>query len=151
MSWTVVAAIGRAESNHGRYRGARLALNGDIHPRIVGIPLDGTRSRLIVDTDKGQLDGDTSFDRAVGPMQFIPSTWKRIAQDGNGDRALDANNAYDAALGAAAYLCRAVPQGGLDKEDALRRAVFSYNHSAAYVDRVLASMRLFDAMAPTLQ
>lgn len=150
LPWTVLASIGRVESNHGRFGGARLALNGDIHPRIVGIPLDGTRSRLIVDSDKGAMDGDTTYDRAVGPLQFLPSTWKRIGQDGNGDGQVDPNNAYDAAVGAAAYLCRAVPEGGLDREEALRRAVFSYNHSNTYVDTVIGWMRTFDAVAAAL-
>ena len=146
VSWAAVAAIGKVESNHGRYRGAQLALNGDVYPRIIGIALDGTRNtRVIKDTDKGALDLDTVYDRAVGPMQFIPSTWTRIAQDGNGDGTKDANNAYDAALGTAAYLCRAVPAGGLDTEEAIRRAFYSYNHSNAYVDHVLGWMRTFEA------
>ena len=138
VSWTAIAAIGKVESNHGRYRGSQFALNGDVYPRILGIPLDGTRSALIRDTDLGVLDTDLEFDRAVGPMQFIPSTWVRINEDGNGDRVSDPNNIYDAALGTAAYLCRAVPSGGLDTDEGLRPAFFSYNHSDAYVDKVLA-------------
>jgi hypothetical protein len=137
VSWTAIAAIGKIESNHGRYRGAQFTLNGDVYPRILGIPLDGTRSALIVDTDGGVLDTDLQFDRAVGPMQFIPSTWARINEDGNHDGVSDPNNIYDAALGTAAYLCRAVPTGALDTEEGLRPAVFSYNHSDAYVDAVL--------------
>jgi membrane-bound lytic murein transglycosylase B len=70
-------------------------------------------------------------------MQFIPSTWARINEDGNGDRTSDPNNIYDAALGTAAYLCRAVPAGGLDADEGLRPAFFSYNHSNAYVEHVL--------------
>lgn len=137
VSWAAIAGIGKVESNHGRYRGAQFALNGDVYPRILGIPLDGTRSALIRDTDQGVLDSDLEFDRAVGPMQFIPSTWARINEDGNNDSVRDPNNAYDAALGTAAYLCRAVPSGGLDTDEALRPAFFSYNHSSAYVELVL--------------
>jgi membrane-bound lytic murein transglycosylase B len=146
VEWTALAAIGRIESNHGRYRGAQLALNGDVYPRIVGIPLDGTRSALIRDTDLGLLDGDLEFDRAVGPMQFIPSTWKRINEDGNGDDIRDPNNSYDAALGAAAYLCRANPAGNLDTDEGLRPAVFSYNHSDAYVEAVIAGKHAFELL-----
>ena len=138
VPWTAIAAIGKVESNHGRYRGSQFALNGDVYPRILGIPLDGTRSALIRDTDLGVMDTDLEFDRAVGPMQFIPSTWIRINEDGNGDRLSDPNNIYDAALGTAAYLCRAVPSGGLDTDEGLRPAFFSYNHSDAYVEKVLA-------------
>ena len=138
VPWTAIAAIGKVESNHGRYRGSQFALNGDVYPRILGIPLDGTRSALIRDTDLGVMDTDVEFDRAVGPMQFIPSTWIRINTDGNGDGVSDPNNVYDAALGTAAYLCRAVPSGGLDTDEGLRPAFFSYNHSDAYVEKVLA-------------
>jgi membrane-bound lytic murein transglycosylase B len=151
VGWTAIAAIGKIESNHGRFRDAQLALNGDVFPRITGIPLDGTNNtRVITDTDGGVLDGDVVYDRAVGPMQFIPSTWKRLAQDGNGDGVSDPNNAYDAALGTAAYLCRAVPTGGLDLEEPLRPAFFSYNHSDAYVEAALALFRAYEAVAPQL-
>ena len=148
VGWTSLAAIGKVESNHGRYKGAQLALNGDVYPRILGIPLDGTRgTRVIKDTDQGVLDLDLVYDRAVGPMQFIPSTWVRISQDGNDDGIKDANNIYDAALGAAAYLCRAVPSGGLDLEEPIKRAFFSYNHSEKYVEYVHGWKVAFDAMA----
>lgn len=151
VRWTAIAAIGRIEANHGRYRDTQMALNGDLFPRILGIPLDGTRNtRLITDTDGGALDTDTVYDRAVGPMQFIPSTWKRMPQDGNYDGVSDPNNAYDAALGTAVYLCRAVPSGGLDTEEALRPAFFSYNHSNAYVELVLSWTRTYDEIAPQL-
>ncbi|HUP86611.1 MAG TPA: lytic transglycosylase domain-containing protein [Acidimicrobiales bacterium] len=148
VPWTAIAAIGKIESNHGRYRGAQFALNGDVYPRILGVPLDGSRSALIRDTDAGILDTDLEFDRAVGPMQFIPSTWARIAQDGNGDKVSDPNNAYDAALGTAAYLCRAVLSGGLDTDEGLRPAYFSYNHSVAYVDAVLAWHHTYSGDVP---
>lgn len=148
VSANAIAGVGKIESNHGRIRSGVLALNGDVLPRIVGIQLDGTRSTsLISDTDGGQLDGDAVFDRAVGPMQFIPSTWARFGQDGNGDGKSDPNNAYDATLGAATYLCRAVPAGGLDTEGGLRSALLSYNHSSAYVDRVLSWVRVYDLLA----
>lgn len=143
VPWTAIAAIGKVESNHGRYRGSQFALNGDVYPRILGIPLDGTRSALIRDTDLGVMDTDLEFDRAVGPMQFIPSTWIRINTDGNGDGVSDPNNVYDAALGTAAYLCRAVPSGGLDTDEGLRPAFFSYNRSDAYVEKVLAWHRTY--------
>ncbi len=150
VAWTAIAAIGKVESNHGRYRGAQFALNGDVFPRILGIPLDGTRSALILDTDQGALDTDLVFDRAVGPMQFIPSTWVRINTDGNGDGVGDPNNAYDAALGTATYLCRAVAVGGLDTDEGLRPAFFSYNRSGAYVEKVLGWAHVYAGTAPPL-
>src|SRR5687767_9098537 len=59
----------------------------------------------IVDTDGGVLDGDARWDRAVGPMRFIPSTWQLVGRDGNGDGIADPFSIDDAALSAAAYLC----------------------------------------------
>jgi membrane-bound lytic murein transglycosylase B len=147
LSWTAIAAIGKVESDHGRFRGGQLGLNGDLLPPIVGIRLDGTRSAAITDTDGGQLDGDTAYDRAVGPMQFIPSTWAQMARDGNADGVSNAHNAYDAAAGTAQYLCRAVPDGRLDLEEGLRSAFFSYNRSLTYVDTVLVWLRAYDAVA----
>ena len=90
----------------------------------------------------GALDGDPAFDRAVGPMQFIPQTWSRFAADGNHDGLATPFNLYDATLAAARYLCRS--SGGLGEEPGLRTAYFSYNHSDAYVDRVLSFARLYE-------
>jgi membrane-bound lytic murein transglycosylase B len=150
VGWPAIAAIGKIESDHGRFRGAQTTLNGDPVPPIVGIRLDGSNSAVITDTDGGLLDGDPEFDRAVGPMQFIPSSWKAVARDGNGDGNTDPHNAYDAALGTAGYLCRAVPAGGLDVDEGLRPAFFSYNHSDAYVESVLGWQRTYAAMAPSM-
>ena len=146
LGWSAIAAIGKVEADHGRFRGSQVALNGDLFPPIIGIRLDGTSSAVITDTDGGQLDGDPAYDRAVGPMQFIPSTWRSFARDGNRDGVSNVHNAYDAALGAAAYLCRAVGSGRLDTEEGLRVAFFSYNHSQSYVEAVLAWVRTYDAL-----
>jgi membrane-bound lytic murein transglycosylase B len=136
IRWTALAGISRVEGRHGSFGSSELGADGVASPPILGIPLDGTSgTRVINDTDGGALDGDPSIDRAVGPMQFIPSTWVRWAHDGTGDGDADPHNLYDAALTAAAYLCQSGP--GLDGEAGLRRAFFSYNHSQAYVDRVL--------------
>ncbi|MGI8794955.1 MAG: lytic murein transglycosylase [Acidimicrobiales bacterium] len=152
IPWTAVAALGRIESNHGRYRGARFSLGGNIQPPIIGIPLDGTNNtRHIADTDDGKFDFDTIYDRAVGPMQFIPSTWAVVGLDANQDGLADPNNIYDAALSAAYYLCRAVPSGGLDKEENLAKAYFSYNHSQRYVQHGLTLFRLYGAQAAEIR
>ncbi|WP_051123491.1 lytic transglycosylase domain-containing protein [Amycolatopsis sp. ATCC 39116] len=143
LSWTVLAAIGRVESNHGRHGGSQVYEDGSVLPRIRGLALDGTGGTAsIPDTDRGTLDGDPVLDRAVGPMQFIPSTWRAYAADGNGDRKADPDNIFDAALAAGRYLCAG--GGNLADPAQLRAAVFRYNHSDAYVDLVLA---LADAYA----
>jgi membrane-bound lytic murein transglycosylase B len=104
-------------------------------PRILGPLLDGVGTALIRDTDHGVLDGNAALDRAVGPMQFIPATWRLWGADANGDGVADPQNVEDAALAAARYLCA----GGRDLSRAadLRAAVRSYNHSDRYVRTVL--------------
>jgi membrane-bound lytic murein transglycosylase B len=138
LSWVTVAGLARIESNHGRYRGASIADNGDVTPRVIGVPLDGTGgNRTIGDSDGGVLDGDTALDRAVGPLQFIPSTWAKWRSDGNGDGIADPNNIDDAALAAGRYLCA----GGRDLATGpgWRAAVLSYNNSDEYGRRVYAA------------
>ena len=70
-------------------------------PRITGPPLDGRGVASIPDSDGGRWDGDATWDRAVGPMQFIPTTWRSLGRDGNADRVADPNNLFDAAVSAA--------------------------------------------------
>ncbi|GLZ29043.1 hypothetical protein Lesp02_12330 [Lentzea sp. NBRC 105346] len=136
INWSVLAAIGRVESNHGRFGGARLHTDGSTQPVIRGIQLDGRPGvATIRDSDGGTLDGDPVFDRAVGPMQFIPSTWRRWGADGNGDRKTDPDNIFDAALASARYLCAG---GDLRDDAAAARAVHRYNHSDEYVRLVMA-------------
>ncbi|MFD4757480.1 lytic transglycosylase domain-containing protein [Streptomyces sp. NPDC058439] len=132
LPWQLLAAIGKVESGHAR--GGRVDANGTTFSPILGPVLDGRGFALIKDTDNGAYDGDATHDRAVGPMQFIPSTWATWGQDGNGDGRKDPNNIYDAALAAGHYLCA----GSRDLSIAadLDRAVLSYNHSDAYLRTV---------------
>jgi membrane-bound lytic murein transglycosylase B len=143
IPWPLLAGIGRVESDHGRFGGAVLYSNGTSSHKILGIPLDGTRSAKIPDTDNGRLDGDKVWDRAVGPMQFIPSTWRSYGVDGNGDGVVDPFNIFDAAAAAADYLC--VAGGDLGTEHGQERAVLAYNHSSAYLAEVLGLERTYAA------
>jgi hypothetical protein len=144
----LVAAIGRVESNHGQFAGATLLSDGRSDPPIVGIPLDGRPGVAeIKDTDGGKWDGDTTFDRAVGPMQFIPSSWATFGVDGDRDGKADPFDIDDAAASAAKYLCRA-GGGNLSSEASQRNAVYSYNRSTAYVDTVMALAAVYAGGAP---
>lgn len=145
-SWWMLAGIGRTESRHGTYLGSEIAADGRVEPPILGPPLDGTNGfAKVADTDGGLLDGDAGFDRAVGPMQFLPSTWRTVGRDGNGDGRADPDNIYDAALGAGVYLCRS---GDLSTEDVLRRAYLTYNRSQTYVETVIGYAHAYrDAVA----
>ena len=100
----------------------------------------------IGDSDDGRWDGDTSYDRAMGPMQFIPTTWRSYAIDADGNGSTDPFNINDAALAAANYLC--VAGGDLRTDAGQRRAVLAYNHSDEYVAEVLALAHAYAAGIP---
>jgi hypothetical protein len=144
LSWTLLAAIGRVESDHGRFGGAELLTDGTSSPEIRGVALDGAGPvAQIRDTDAGKLDGDTVWDRAVGPMQFLPSTWSVVGVDGDGDGVRSPGDIDDAALATAVFLCSA--PGELDTDSGRRTAIFRYNPSNAYVASVLAADRSYRA------
>lgn len=135
LSWVAVAGIGRIESDHGRFGGAVLRPDGRSDPPVVGIALDGNGVATIRDSDGGRLDGDPVHDRAVGPMQFIPTTWARYAADADGDGVADPFSLPDAALAAGRYLCRA-GGGDLRTPGPWTNAVLAYNASTSYLQRV---------------
>ncbi|GAA2680827.1 hypothetical protein GCM10010428_47580 [Actinosynnema pretiosum subsp. pretiosum] len=139
LRWYHLAGIGKIESGHAR--GGRADPSGETAPQILGPVLDGGEFAAIRDTDGGRHDGDRSWDRAVGPMQFIPSTWQRYAADGNGDGVSSPHNIHDSAVAAGKYLC----SGGMDlsKQSDLDAAVFRYNHSRTYVVAVETWMRAY--------
>ena len=137
LDWPLLGAIGRVESNHARFGGNQLDSAGVAQPGIIGIPLDGSNGTArITDTDHGLLDRDTTYDRAVGPMQFIPSTWRFAGVDANGDGVKDPQNMADAATATAVYLCSG--GGDLTNPAGLRSAILRYNASDSYASMVTA-------------
>lgn len=73
---------------------------------------------------------------ALGPMQFLPSTWAQWGIDGFGQTGPpDVLNPYDAVPSAARLLCADGAAGG---GHALYSAIFDYNHADWYVNEVLA-------------
>jgi hypothetical protein len=130
IRWWDLAAIGRTESTNAS--GRAIGIDGKISPPIIGPALNGAGFALIRDTDHGLWDGDTTYDHAVGPMQFIPSSWRSLGVDASGDGIADPQNIYDAAFSAARYLCAAAGPLPLDTEAGFLHAAYSYNHSTAY-------------------
>lgn len=137
----LLAAIGKIESGHAR--GGRVDATGRTLTPILGPVLNGGPFAAIRDTDGGALDGDTTWDRAVGPMQFIPGTWTKWQADGDNDGRLDPHNVYDASLAAARYLCAA--NRDLGTPAGLDAAVLSYNHSTSYLSLVRSWMSIYQA------
>ncbi|WP_330475566.1 lytic murein transglycosylase [Terrabacter sp. C0L_2] len=137
----LLAAIGEVESSS--LRGRSLDASHDVVPPVLGPALTGGAYSSIRDTDGGRYDGDPVWDRAVGPMQFIPGTWRLWGADGNGDGVADPQNIEDAALAAADYLCA----GGRDlsRQADLEAAVLSYNHSQRYLATVLGIVQAVDS------
>ncbi|MFC8046904.1 lytic transglycosylase domain-containing protein [Nocardia sp. NPDC057353] len=136
MDWSMLAGIGRVESTHV-YNGKADKDGNPLKP-VYGPVLDGSLfgNNVIHDSDGGVLDNISGYDRAVGPMQFLPETWTKFAADGNNDGIADPQNFFDATLTAGKYLCH----GGLDMRNTAQqtKAILRYNNSMAYVANVMA-------------
>jgi membrane-bound lytic murein transglycosylase B len=153
LSWNTLAGIGQIESHHGTYGRAILSRNGNVQPPIRGVRLDGSDGTLrIVESDQTDLadraDQDDRTDqadqadradsdgvvRAMGPMQFIPETWRLYGVDANNDGVVSPDNIDDAALSAAGYLCWRGKD--LDTARGWVTALLAYNDSEIYLRAV---------------
>lgn len=137
LSWNTLAAIGYAESRHGSHGGSTLGADGTVTPGIFGVALAGGDTEHVPDSDGGTIDGDAEFDRAVGPMQLIPQTWRNWHVDGNADGVEDPQNIDDATMATANYLCRA--SGDMTTEAGWRAGVGAYNGAESYLRAVAAA------------
>lgn len=130
LPWQIGAAIGAIESGHG---GGRLdPASGQVTPPIVGPAIDG-RPGFAAISDPSSPDG---WAHAVGPMQFLSSTWARwatLAPRRPPGSSPDPHNAWDAIFAANRKLC-----GGRAEMGDLRAAILSYNRSEAYYAKVWA-------------
>lgn len=131
IGWTTLAGVGWVESQHGTIGQRVLGEDGYSSRPILGPALDGGDFAAVRATrESARWHGDATWDHAVGPMQFISSTWRTWQSDGDGDGLADPNDIDDAALAAARYLCQS---GDLMVGDNWSRSILSYNHSADYV------------------
>jgi membrane-bound lytic murein transglycosylase B len=142
LGWPTLAGIGWVESQHGTLEGRTLHADGTSSTPILGPALDGRGDvAAIPATDSGStLHGDATWEHAVGPLQFLPSSWATWARDGDGDGLRDPQDLDDAAAAAAAYLCadgRSLTGSGWSA------GVLSYNHDAGYVGQVFAAAQAY--------
>ncbi|HEY7935183.1 MAG TPA: lytic murein transglycosylase [Solirubrobacteraceae bacterium] len=100
-----------------------------------GVPWEILAAINEVETNYG-TDLNVSTAGAVGWMQFMPATWMQYGVDALSAGYADPYNPVDAIFAAARYLRAA----GASKN--LRDAIFSYNHSQAYVETVILRARL---------
>ncbi len=135
IRWSTLAGIGYVESRHGQIFDGMINESGTVSPPVFGVALDGTRFDAIPDTDAGLIDGDTEWDRAVGPMQLLPETWRSWHVDANADGTEDPQNIDDAAVAAANYLCRAAVE--VMSVDGWTASIRSYNSAESYRVAVL--------------
>ena len=93
-----------------------------------------------VESNHGQAMGPSSAG-AMGPMQFMPTTWETSGVDGNGDGVANVMDPEDAIPAAASYLT----DGGAPQD--WYRALYSYNHADWYVKKVLAVAEAYRRLA----
>ncbi|GAA3792840.1 hypothetical protein GCM10022226_10120 [Sphaerisporangium flaviroseum] len=96
--------------------------------RRFGVEWEVLAAVMFVETKFGRVRSP-SHTGALGPMQFMPGTWKAYGMGG------DVHDTEDALLAAANYL----HASGAPRD--YRRALYAYNHSQAYVDAVLLHAR----------
>jgi membrane-bound lytic murein transglycosylase B len=147
LSWNTLAGIGWVESRHGQIHGTTLGTDGTLSPPLYGVALDGNGFALVPDSDGGTIDGDPKGDRAVGPMQFLPESWRNWHVDANGDGVESPQNIFDATMAAAHYLCRAA--GTLGTHDGWDAAVLAYNSSHQYLRDVMDAANRYATDAAT--
>ncbi|WP_343956039.1 lytic transglycosylase domain-containing protein [Yaniella flava] len=135
LGWNTLAGIGSVETSHASIDDSGLDGAGVAEPAITGPVLDGSEGIAeVADTDQGEIDNDEQWDRAVGPMQFLPETWETYAVDGNLDGQLDPQQIDDAVLTAGVYLCESA--GDLTDDDEWVQAITTYNQSMEYARNV---------------
>lgn len=147
LTWTLLAAVGAVESNHGQIGLSSIdEVSGDVEPRIFGPTLDGSSGTAAIPIGEwvGRWGLTGPWTQPVGPMQFLPATFEGYAQDGNGDGDANPHNIDDAVASAAEYLCTASG----DHVDRVEDIAAIYNPgSPTYADELAAEEQaILDAL-----
>ena len=139
MTWQILAGVAQVESDQAA--GHQIAADGEITPPIVGPALDGSGTG----GNTTVVHDGSGYAHALGLFQFLPSTWAADGLNGRGTAAPpDVQNVFDASLTAAVYLCGTGRD--LTQPTQLHDAIYSYNHSDAYVDQVEAAINQFNQL-----
>jgi membrane-bound lytic murein transglycosylase B len=144
LSWTTLAGLGWVESQHGTIGGRVLHRDGRPSRPVVGPSLDGADGLAALPASGPR--GTSGWQRALGPLQFLQSSWARWRADGDRDGVEDVDDLDDAAYAAGRYLCA----GGADLTTGpgWSAALFSYNHAVSYVNAVYAAAQAYADRAP---
>jgi membrane-bound lytic murein transglycosylase B len=136
LGWNTLAGIGWIESQHGTIGGRALGEDGRPSTPILGPALDGSGTYAAIRSTPSSAawHGDRTWEHAVGPLQFLASTWGRWGADGDQDGHSDPQDLDDAALAAGRYLC--ADGHDLATDAGWTAAVHSYNHDQRYVVNV---------------
>ena len=141
MTWQILAGVAQVESDQAA--GHTIAADGEIISPIIGPALEGTGTG---GNTTAVHDSNGGYAHALGPFQFLASTWATTGLNGRGTTAPpDVQNAFDASLTAAVYLCGSGRD--LTQPTQLHAALYSYNRSNAYVDQVEAAINQFEQVA----
>ncbi len=108
LDWTLIAAIGAVETRHGQHGGTTIDPGtGEVRPWIHGPALDGDNGTAAIPI--GQWAGwwglTGPWQQAVGPMQFLPTTFDAHAVDADQDGTANPHDIDDAAATTASYIC----------------------------------------------
>jgi membrane-bound lytic murein transglycosylase B len=139
----VIVAILRIETNFGKNTGKYPVFNSLLTMALV----ENRRStwaenelieflRLCREQNKDPFSIRGSWAGAFGICQFIPSSYARFAVDGNRDGVIDLFDFRDAFASIANYLKAHGWENG--RLEAMRQAIYAYNHCDSYVEAVLA-------------
>lgn len=143
LGWNTLAGLGWIESHHGTIGGRILLADGRSSTPILGPALNGAGKVAAIRSTSlsAQWHGDKVWEHAVGPLQFLASTWQRWGADGDDDGVADPRDLDDASLAAGRYLC--ADAHDLATTSGWNAAVHSYNHDLDYVINVAGAANTY--------
>ena len=139
LDWTLLAAVGAVETNHGQFANTAVdPHSGEATPWIFGPALDGQNHTAAMPIGRwnGWWGLTGPWQHAVGPMQFLPDTFTAHAVDADGDGTTNPHDVDDAVATTAAYICSA-GGGNVDGPDEVARIYNpgdAANYAAALAD-----------------